>query len=59
MFKADRTEQPDNWQSLGSVLANLGLAGLPLPWPQESATVHALPPRRQPASAPDRQPQAA
>ena len=43
MIKADRSEQPDNWQSLGTILA-----GMALPRPLPSATVHALPPRRQP-----------
>lgn len=54
MSVANRTERPDTWQSLGSILA-----GLTLPRPQALATVHALPPRRQPETAPVRQPQAA
>lgn len=54
MSKAERTEQPDNWQSLGAILA-----GLALPRPQPSATVHALAPRRQADPLPAFRPQAA
>jgi hypothetical protein len=54
MSDPNRMDRPDNWQSLGSILA-----GMALPRPQASATLHALPPRRQPEAAPVRQPQAA
>lgn len=54
MSKAERTEQPDNWQSLGAILAGLALAR-----PPASATVHALAPRRPAEPLAVRQPQAA